>query len=242
MKKLLIVGSSWSAGTWKSEEPGRIELDQPGLQLLSDKFEVVNLSRAGSSNWQSLNTIKNYFDRINDELIDNTDVLLGQTDMFLDKMSNLFDVNYSDLYKRSVNFEHFYLSASEIFYYKLDIISKIIKKPIHIIGESADVDVNLLHSITNRVNVICSSWIKLFKTDHHESLIPLVINKNFLPTAKKNQRLDIAMQGTEYSDLNFKEFMELQESEYMGNFIGDFHPTSSGHDLMSRKILSYFNV
>jgi len=242
VRKLIIAGSSWSAGTWKFEEPNIYALDEPGLQLLSEKYNVINLSRGRSSNWQSLNTIINYFNHISDELFDDTDVLLGQTDMFLDKMSNLFDVDYSDLYKRAVDFENFYLSAAELFYYKLDAISKTIKKPIHIIGESSDVDVNLLHSITDRVNVICSSWVKLFKTDHHESLIPLVINKNFLPTAKKNQRLDIAMQGTEYSDLNFKEFMKLQESEYMGNFIGDFHPTSSGHDLMSRKILSYFDV
>jgi hypothetical protein len=240
MFKIVIVGDSWSAGTWKTESLGTIELDQPGLQPLSKNFNVVNLSRGGSSNWQSLNTIKNYFDSVDEVTNENTLVLLCQTDLYRDKMSELFDVEYLKLYKDSADIETFYKSAAEMFYYKLDNISNAINKKIYLIGGLTDVDYNLLTSITNNAKIITNSWIGLFDNTHVESLIPLVIDKNFLPKAKSYGRMDLAINGAEHSDKNFNRFMNLQETKFMSSFIGDFHPTIEGHNVMATHILNYF--
>jgi hypothetical protein len=238
MRKLLVFGDSWTAGTWLPDGLNKNKIDQPGLQYLNNYYNLINLSRPGGSNWQTLYAIKSYFDHT--EVVDTTLVLACQTDLFRDQMSELFDVKYQSLYFEASNLENFYERACELFYYKIDMISKIINKKIYLIGGLSDVNKSLLTSITDNVEVISSSWIKLFYNQHNESIVPIVIHKDFMPVARKHDRLDLALEASEYSDKNFSKFLELQESKYMSNFIGDFHPTIDGHNIMSKYILNYF--
>ena len=238
MNKIIIFGDSWSKGTWKPVEHGQMEVDKPGLQLLSKKYKISNFSRGGAGNWESLISIFNYFEQfgINEHDI----ILLCQSDLFRDKGSETFDVNYQYFYKNSNNLTEFYNSLCEVFYYKINNIVSKFNKKIYLIGGLSDVDTKMLSAITNQAEVISSSWIKLFDDQHVESRIPLKIDKNFMSVATKNGRKDLAMESFDISQENFIRFTDLQSTAYMSNFIGDWHPTEVGHDVMARTILKYF--
>lgn len=237
MRKLLIFGDSWSKGTWKYAGNNQVELDKPGLQLLSKKYQMANFSSSGASNWESLISMFNYFHRfeVNDDI-----VLLCQTDLFRSLGSNTFEVDYQKFYKESGNLNNFYNSLCEVFYYKLDNMASRCNKKIYLIGGLSDVNTAMLKEITDKVEVVCSSWIKLFDNQHNESCVPIVIDKKFMPEARKNNRDDLALESYDMSQKNFSQFTKLQCSDYMSNFIGDFHPTELGQDLMSEEILKYF--
>ena len=238
MKKIIIFGDSWSTGTWKYAGNNQVEIDKPALQLLSKKYQLSNFSSSGASNWESLISMFNYFHRFgvnNDDII-----LLCQTDLFRSLGSSTFDVDYQKFYKESDNLNTFYNSLCEVFYYKLDNIASTWNKKIYLIGGLSDINTKVLNEITDKVKVVCSSWIKLFDNQHIESCIPIVIDKEFMPEARKNSRDDLALEAFDMSQKNFSQFTKLQCSDYISNFIGDFHPTEPGQDLMSEEILNYF--
>jgi hypothetical protein len=238
MRKIIIFGDSWSEGTFKYIGNKRVAVDNLGLQLLHKKYNMINFSKGGSSNWQSLNSIFNY---CNNFVVDDSDIiLLCQTDLFRSKGSDLFDVDYSKFYKNSNNLVDFYNTICEIFYYKLDSVASEFNKKIYLIGGLSDIDTRILSMVTDKVSVIASSWIKLLDNQHIESSIPVVINPNFMPEARKNGRDDLASEAFEFSEKNFMHYTNLQSTEYIGNFISDFHPTELGHDIMATEILKYF--
>ena len=239
MKKIIIFGDSWSKGTWKYVGNNQVEVDKPALQLLSKKYQLSNFSSSGASNWESLISMFNYFHRFgvnNDDII-----LLCQTDLFRSLGSSTFDVDYQKFYKESDDLNNFYNSLCEVFYYKLENLTKTWNKQIYLIGGLSDVNTAMLKEITDKVDLISSSWIKLFDNQHVESTIPIVIDKNFMPEARKNGRDDLALEAFDISQKNFAQFIKLQCGDYMSNFIGDFHPTELGQDLMSKEILNYFD-
>jgi hypothetical protein len=236
--KLALFGDSWCQGVWSIRRGNELINSHPGMvEYLSKKYDVVNLSRGGSTLWQILYSVFVYL-QTPQLSKDNLKFIVFQTDPFRDAQSNHFSVSYATLFQKSEGIKDFYFRALDMFYIKLNEIAEQFNVKIYLCGGLSDLNIELLTKINNFSNLIVmnESWIKLLYPDHEPSLIPLRIDPNLLQSAIKFQREDLCSDIVSISDSNFIKLQSVLETEYFGEVIGDYHPNLKGHNVMAEYI------
>jgi hypothetical protein len=238
MKTLIVVSCSWGCGEWDHQGNHELVISHPGItEYLNNSFKVVNLSRAGNSNWQICYTLHNY-------LMTNPhqdfEIIVIQTDIARRSLAEKY-LDLELVFKKTHNLESLYTELSEICYHKLAYLAKLANTKIHLVGGLTDLSTDILSlSEFGDLVVLCDSWIKLLYNAHTPSLIPLRLDPELLTATKEYNRYDLFEQVVEYSDKNFLKLQELYESEFFGPAFGDFHPSRLSHKLLSEHIINYF--
>jgi len=245
MDKLIIFGSSWSAGEWAIDDSigTELKLIHPGMsEYLSDTFKVVNFSKGSSSLWKIIYSIHNYCEMSYVD-IENTvnpaKIIVFQNDPFMSALSEKFNVDYQRIFSECTDLKNLYQTLTEIFYIKLSELQQKYKIDIYLCGGASDIDINLLALYPN-LKLLCESWIKLLDDSHIPSVIPLQWSRDSLPITRKYGRLDLCEQIIDASDNNFASLQKLLESKYIGPVFGDYHPNRLGHEVMANYIKNFF--
>jgi hypothetical protein len=234
IKKLVLVGCSWGCGEMNSTCTG---VTHPGLgQYLSDSYDVVNLSRIGSSNWQNCFALRNYLNYVKN--FDEYCIVVLQTDAYRRQACEKYLVDYNQLFENSHDLKHFYEQSLEIFYIKLNNLAEEFQTKIYLAGGLTDLALDIISMYTNLVPM-CESWIKLMDPSHQPSIIPLIVSPELFKNAKQHNRLDLLEQISNHSDLNFLKAQKLMETEWFGPTFGDFHPSRKGHELLANYIKEF---
>jgi hypothetical protein len=241
LEKLILIGDSWACGEWNLADSNRLAISHPGMEeYLGEKFNVINLSRKGNSNWQICYTLFNYLTAQSGMSgKENIKIILFQTDAARLSHSNKFDVEVDNIYNTADNLLDFYNRLIDIFYIKCNDIAKMFDVKIYICGACTDLNSNLLQQL-DHVVPICDSWIQLLIPTHTHSVMPLQMKPDFFIQTKKYNRLDLCDQIIAHSDDNFLCLQEMLESDWFGPAIGDFHPNRSAQRVMSDYIINFY--
>ena len=240
MRKLLLVGDSWSCGEWvhAPDHPDAITLGHPGMtEYLSSDYSIVNLSKGKASNWQICYALTNYL-KYGQWDADPPTIFVFQSDAWRPAMSQKFDVDTDKIMLDSDSLLNFYKRTLEIFYIKLNLFAKEYQVKLHLIGGLSDLDLETL-SLYNNLIPCCESWTQLLNHQHVSSVIPLTFDSRIFEQAKKNNRTDLMDEIIRVSDHNFVEAQKLLESDYFGPAFGDYHPSRLGHKVMADYIKNY---
>jgi hypothetical protein len=240
VRKLLLVGDSWSCGEWEPapDHPANITLGHPGMtEYLSSDYSIVNLSKGGASNWQICYALANYL-KFGQWDTDPPTIFVFQSDAWRPAMSGKFDVDTDLMMQKSDSLLNFYTRMLEIFYIKLNLFAEEYQVKLHLIGGLSDLDLEIL-SLYNNLIPCCESWAGLLNHQHVTSQIPLTFDSRIFDQAKKNNRTDLMDEIVSVSDRNFVEAQKLLESDYFGPAFGDYHPNRLGHKIMADYIKNY---
>jgi hypothetical protein len=234
---LIIIGCSWFCGEWNLDQNNNLKINHPGLnEYLNTHFRIVNLSRGGASNWQSLYALSNYLN-LNHSFLSKFHVIVGQTDPMRDSVSKHYDINYSSIISRAGNMSQLYQELTEIFYIKLSELAVRYQFTPYLVGGLSDVDYSTVGFYETNINVLIPSWIQLLDKSHQFSVCPLVFNSNQLKNIKDCGRMDIVNEMLSFNDSNFLRAQELMESKWFGPSFGDFHPNRLAHQILANKIV-----
>jgi hypothetical protein len=237
-QKLILAGCSWGCGEWLVDQNKTLNINHPGLsEYLSTHYDVINLSKGGSSNWQMCFAIRNYLTYV--KTYDQFKIVLVQTDAYRPQGSEKYHVDFDQLYQQSTDLQNFYERNLEIFYIKLDSLAKEFQTKIYLVGGLNDLALDIL-SLYNNLVPMCESWVRLMDPAHLPSRIPLILDPDLFKDAKQHDRPDIMEQIATASDVNFLKAQQLMETDWFGPSFGDFHPSRKGHALLADHIKEYF--
>lgn len=239
MEKLIIIGDSWSCGEWAHDNTNVIKLNHPGMTEYLP-YNTVNLSKGGTSNWNSLYTMFNYMNQMQD-IDEPYSVVIFQTDPVRTSKADKLGVDITDQIQQASSLEQLYTALAEIFYIKISNFSKQFNIPVYVVGGLSDVDDSVFSLYNNKENIICKSWIKLLYNNHIPNVIPVQVNAEHFTTFKELGRIDLCEQLIEFSDKNFGEFTEILGLDTFGPALGDFHPSRLGHQILANHITNFFD-
>lgn len=135
---ILIAGDSWGCGEWNVECSA---INHKGLEqyLLEDNHQVFNLSKGGSSNLDSINRIRLWFDRFVDVKIDI--IIAFQTEFTRDFKHDVIQQEYNKINNDWENIKKITDISSrwvERFYFRLSEIAQEKKCSVLLIGGASD--------------------------------------------------------------------------------------------------------
>lgn len=234
---LILVGCSWFCGEWALDGDNAIRLNHPGMtEYLSSDYRVVNISRAGASNWQSLYALKNYLS-LNRPRLGNFTVVVGQTDPMRAAAGEYYDVDYHQVTGRAQSFVQLCQELAEIFYIKLAALADQQQFRPQLVGGLSDVDVGIASLYSKSIDVLIPSWLQLLDPAHQPSVCPLIWGNWVWETVRGYGRMDIVSEMMDLSDSNFLRAQALMETDWFGPAFGDFHPSRRAHRVLADKIL-----
>lgn len=233
---LILVGCSWFCGEWALDGNNAIRLNHPGMtEYLSNDYHVVNLSRAGASNWQSLYALKNYLS-LNRPRLDNFTVVVGQTDPMRATAGEYFDVDYHRVTGRAHSFVQLCQELAEIFYIKLAALADQQQFRPQLVGGLSDVNADVAGLYSKSFDVLIPSWLQLLDPAHKPSVCPLIWGHWVWETVRNYGRMDIMAEMMDLSDSSFLRAQALMETDWFGPAFGDFHPSRQAHQRLAQEI------
>lgn len=238
MEKLVVIADSWGCGEWQHAGNNQIAISHPGItEYLSDTFDVINLSRSGSSNWQICYTLHNFLEYHLPMLDTKPNILLIQSDAARFDQAEKFNIDITERIKVTGNLRNLYVELTELFYIKCNDLANHYDINLYISGGLTDLDLDTI-SLYNRLIPICSSWIKLIDPGHAPDVMPLRVAPSLFQTLRQLERHDMCDEVVAHSNnnlLRLQSMLELQ-SRYFGPSIGDFHPSRQGHEVFADSI------
>lgn len=232
---LILVGCSWFCGEWELDGT-KLQLCHPGMtEYLSSDYHVINLSRGGASNWQSLYALENYL-VVNRPRQENFTVVVGQTDPMRAKVGEFYNVDYHQVIGRAHNFSQLNQELAEIFYIKLAALARRFQLRPQLVGGLSDVDVDVAELYSESFDVLVPSWIQLLDPAHQPSVCPLMWEAGIWETVRGYGRMDIVEEMMDLSDSSFLRAQALMETDWIGPAFGDFHPSRLAHQRLAQEI------
>lgn len=233
---LILIGCSWFCGEWIKDREDSIRLGHPGMtEYLNSDYHVVNLSRGGSSNWQSLYALHNYLSRNRDRL-KNFTVIIGQTDPMRAAGGKRYNVDYCQMAAKAHSFVQMCQSLAEIFYIKLAAIADQHQFRPQLVGGLSDVDVDIAGLYNASIDVLIPSWIQLLDPVHELSVCPLAVASQDWEAMYSYGQMNLVQEMIDLSDSNFLRAQTLMETDWFGPAFGDFHPSRQAHQRMAQEI------
>ena len=172
--KFLIAGDSWGCGEWELVDKNCV-LSHPGLeQYLKDEgLDVINLSKGGSSNFDTVTRLSSWFDRFSDDPI--SGIFVFQTEytrdykhyrMQADHGADAWNIKkFSDLSDKWIG--RFYVRLSEI--------AQNYQCKIYLIGGISDtLWVNNMDSVYPGCHILCQSLTNLLLYNEHRIASPVL--------------------------------------------------------------------
>jgi len=237
---LILVGCSWFCGEWNYSQDGVGKITHPGLsEYLSDNFHVVNLSRAGASNWQTLYTLTTYLqvNIPNNPRLTEFCVIIGQTDPMRIDACEYYHVDYLDISKRASSITQMCQELLGIFYIHLSNLAKQFQFKPYLVGGLTDVDLSQANRHCDQIEVLIPSWIQLLNSGHQPSACPLMWGSRQWEIVRAYDCMNILSSMMDLCDSNFLHAQTLLETDWFGPTFGDFHPSRRAHRLLADKIL-----
>ena len=244
MSKLILIGCSWGCGEWINNHDQTLSISHPGMtDYLSQDHSVTNLSRAASSNWQSVFALRNYLQycanpEYSADSTEPIEIFVLQTDAARTNVSEKYDVDYESILLKSHGLKNYYQILIEIFYIKLHNLAQQYNIKINMIGGLTDLELEIMSLYIN-LQPCCASWIKLLDPRHEPSVVPLILDPRLLKLAKSHNKMDLFEDIINHSDEKFLQAQQLMETEFFGPAHGDFHPSRKGHKVMADYIDQY---
>jgi hypothetical protein len=233
---LVLIGCSWFCGEWIPDGEDSIRLGHPGItEYLSSDYHVVNLSRGGGSNWQSLYALHNYLS-FNRARLKNITVIIGQTDPMRAAGGERYNVDYCQVAAKAHSFVQLCQELTEIFYIKLAAIADREQFRPQLVGGLSDVDVNIAGLYSASIGVLIPSWIQLLDPVHKPSVCPLAVSSRDWEAMYNYGRMDLVKEMMDLSDCSFLRAQALMETDWFGPAFGDFHPSRLAHQRMAQEI------
>jgi len=218
---ILICGDSWGCGEWDN-----MSITHRGLAgYISEEtsYQVVNLSMPGSSNLNTIRTVKTFLDL--NPSIEIDQIIAFQTDYIRDTkyiepshLANQLQDGYIQFRARRIS----------DFYYNLSSISKKHNIPVYIIGGLSDtVWVSHFSQIYQGVTIACQSFTNLLVNNCDKISVPVQslyenTYENLVNKIKHHSNLKEATELINNIDLG------LQRSKLFHNYKKWFYP-DGGH-------------
>jgi len=168
---ILIVGDSWGCGEWPQRYTGPNDVLHTGLSryIKESGRDVINLSRAGSSNKDTLETVHRFFDSgISRYLVSPVkNILVFQTEWYRDFSPATYHIDFDTSLIDPID-DKIYQRFMSQFYYGLRDIAKKHGVTINLIGGASDtVWLDRFSDEYPGVSIACQSFTNLCINDCH---------------------------------------------------------------------------
>jgi len=248
--KIIIAGDSWGLGEWSGLELGSGgSINHTGMaQYFTDfQYTVVNLSKGGSSNLESIERLKHY------NISDNDIVLFIMTDPLRDlgafKLSkqnndkeNLKKIT-EKITKALVDAQGVYPLLCKLMHNLFDELNQI-GHPINLIGGLCNINTDI-SSQYNNLTTLIPSWINILVGQMPE--YEHTINKNFvITTGSLLQHINLSEFDSRLAELIIndlhdieKNFLVFREDIFHPDGV---HPNRHGHRIAFDKIVESLKI
>lgn len=244
---ILISGDSWSAGVWHKDND--IPEDKGiSFYLRNHEHKVLNLTKPGGSNLESIDRIRDYF-RCNQSEISNVKfILFWKTEFFREIWYyRTKSIITSELHKE-LSYGYRQMRDQWVYrpYYRLAELSQQWNVPIYVIGGCSDtVWYDDFEIDFPGVKIICQSMTNLLLNNNHRidqpvfcGFLPTWINEgDFLNIVRKNISNDDYQELLQDMEIGMKRHEEYKNHPEL--FYPDgVHPNKKSHEILFNFILN----
>ena len=232
---IVIVGDSWGKGAWKNTDASLLLIHGGlGQFLLESGSRVVNLSRGGGRNYESVSRLDSFLYEPNGFRSQVEKIIVFQTEWQRDWEDNVYEYQ-----KFNYNYEIIKQRALARFYYKLSAISQDVNLPIHVIGGASDtIWLDKFEQEYPGVKIVCQSFTNLLINNIHRIDNPvfscwmpktrLLVEsaKNYLTSGDLSKLLD----DMDAAENRKKQLITLSQQGLVGDDRN--HPTQEAHKIL----------